>query len=1419
VTKQTTPAELLPPSAARYLPTELRAALHRGASSTTIAEALVHTTAVRYAVGTYLPRRLAHYQLADDAHTPWLHWFSGSLLFADVSGSTALAERLSALGREGTELVTGFLNDFLAAMIAVVEGHGGDLLYFGGDALLVLFQGEGHALVAAQAAMALQQAVRGFTRELPNIGLVSLRMRIGVESGQLALASVGDAEALRYLVLGAPVNGVAVAEARAQGGEVVLGPGAWAAAVRLHGQPVDDDYHRLSAVGSSIVAKPLPPPPPPDYNAPLTTIAAQVRDLDRLTPYLPPSLLARIIADPLRPLIEADLRPVTVVFIQVVGLGALAQQLPASEAARVLQTYIGAVQLVLRGFGGVINKLDVAEHGDKILALFGAPLAYEDHAERAVRAALALQEALQQVNAQIVEIVRGVASQQQPTAILLQRIGVNTGTVFAGNVGSDERKEYTVMGDAVNTAARILAHAHWGEAWLSPTTADAVAGRFRSTSLGPFALKGKSGATTLYRLDGEAQPVLIDDAPRGSLIGRAAELAQLVGRLEQACAGRGGALRLVGEAGVGKSHLVAALVQQAARLGAQSTTAPNFSYTANIPYTPWAEWLKQRCGIAPSDPAPQRAAKLSARLAELGPEAPEWLPLLADLVRLDVPENRLTRALDAQLRQERRFELLQRLILRAADEAPLLIVVEDMHWADTISLELWREIAAAATNAPLLLLGVHRPGLPIDEASLPDDVVQLDELSQTESYALLEARCGGSLPPEVGAQLIARAMGNPFYLEELLRALLERGLLAERNGNYTLTGNWERIELPDSLNGLLLARIDRLDEGWRNLLRVASVIGQRFPFDVLSNISNTAHQPLLRSLTGLTEHALIEAERLLPERVDVFRHALIHEVAYQSLLYARRRELHRRIGEYLERAHADALDDYYGLLAHHYRLSGERPKAVQYLLKAGDAARAIFANEDALQHYRWALDMLPPDDPQAWQARDALADVLAVTGRYSEALLAYDALLAPGANLPLSQRVEVQRKRGSVLEKQGRYAEALTELRAVERIVRQAPQAVAPLALPMLLADLATVLIRVGDYDEAIAACERGLGSIVRVSAGRDDELVEAQLHATVGTIHGMRGSYDTARHHFERSLAARATADDLAGLVVCHNNLGYLAQLQSDYPGAMQHYQVAEQHGRTLGMRYALYFASANAAYAAYCLGRYPEAETRAREALALCEQMHNRNGEALVLDTLGFIHYSRGDYQAARDAFERSLALHRSLGSSYQEGNTLAAGLALVANATGNPTQGLALAREALQRGEELGAQQLQLEALNASAEALLLLGQPHEAWQAAETAVRLARALGNRSDRAVALRLLGVAAAQLGEPADQFFAWSERLADQVGNPFQRARTQAAYGALLHRQGRLAPAAAYLKAAHATFLQLGSHAELAGVVALADL
>ncbi|NTV61989.1 MAG: AAA family ATPase, partial [Oscillochloris sp.] len=983
----------------RYLGADLADRLaSRPANRHDLFAAAAHLASVRYALSTYLPRRLFDRQMLGTSVQPWLEWVEGSLLFADVSGSTALAERLSALGREGTEIVTDTLNSYFGTMIQIIQSAGGDLITFGGDALLVLFEGDSHTHAATATALDLLRQLSDFQRHVPGVGTFPLSMHIGVERGRVALVSAGQPQALRYSAMGQTVNGVAQAEAYGGRGELVLGPHAWAVvAGEATGEQVAAGYMRVSDLRCVVPAAVLP------ADDALTTfslsalieVAAQI---DRIAPYLPNSLVLRILAEPQRPVVEADLRPVTVLFAQVLGLGTLVEHLPADQAAAVVDAFLQPIQVAVQQYGGFVNKLDLADEGDKLLAIFGAPMAYEDHAERAARAALAMQVALR----------NGFGGEALPDlASLKLRIGLNTGNVFAGNVGTPERKEYTVMGDAVNVAARVMSKTEWGEIRCSAATAALIKHALLCDAPQLVVVKGKAEPLELLRLMGQSARAPLNGAESLPLVGRAAELEWLCEHLAAARVGSGRVVRLSGEAGIGKSRLLTALIDTCPEL--RTIQVRCLSFNTNMPYAPWGELLEYLCGIDAADTRDVRIARLSAAMAAAGIVVEEWLSLLAELVGLEEEDSLIVRALDPQQRQARRFEMVTAIFhTTARAQGALLVAFDNLHWADQLSLDLWQHVAASISQEPIFLIGLHRGRLNWGGGLQGDAAAELElaSLSPADCARLLDSLADDTqLNSELRDQIILRAAGNPLFLEELLRALR-----SSDTGFDTL---------PDSLSGLLLARIDRLDERLRTILRVAAVIGQRFPVGVLKSVYLDEQAALLTQLAKLEAQELTSLEREIPEQIHLFRHGLMQEVVYQSLLYSRRRELHRRIAEYLENQYRDELalvEAEYGgdkrsylvqigrngsvisraarangaaifLLAHHYRHSDAPDRAVRYLLLAGHIARDDYANEQAIQSYLWALEALgdAPNDSRIWETREALGDVLCTLGRSDRA--------------------------------------------------------------------------------------------------------------------------------------------------------------------------------------------------------------------------------------------------------------------------------------------------------------------------------------------------------------------------------------------------------------------------------------------------
>ena len=1406
-----------------------------------------HLGSVLEIVKTYLPRRLVHqlltksFDFAQDkpgGSAEQGQMIEGTLLFADISGFTAMANALTfpdvaadsvmrAANKEGAEELTGIVNDIFSTMLQVVDSCGGDLLTFGGDALLILFTGENHPLVAVRAAQQMQAAMEPFAHTETSRGEFSLRVHIGVNSGRFLAASVGRLWATEqgptgreYVVTGRVVNDTARAEAVAGQGQIALGPGTLAAVREAFPSlvvPVSNGFGILDDTGGEVVAA-VQPVEAPSHVA---SLEETVRALDRLAPYLPVGLLPKIVVNPTQPEIEGEHRLVTVLFANLLGMSEIVEALGpegSDEAAAILDRYLSAMQEVVMRYEGMVNKVDLCDEGDKLMVLFGAPRAHEDDPQRAVRAALEMQEAIRPFYE--VPTLAGMFS-------LRQRIGIHTGMVFAGNVGSATRKEYTVMGDTVNLAARLMAAAEIGQVLISPTTRRYLDTGFICEDLSPVVVKGKPepvpvcAALGLRRDEGLARRA----ARHGPFVGRGAEMARLKELTGRVLGGQGQVVSIVGEAGVGKSRLVDELLAHAGGVGMQVLHGECVSYGSTIPYLPWIAVLREFFGWQADDDPATRREKLRAGLGAVDAELVQWLPIVAGVLGLSEPDTRLTRSLDARLRKERFFDIVVRLLRARAHQSPLLLLFEDLHWADPISLELLSHVARHCDDDPLLLLAVHRPTL--DRTAWKElghyTVIQLEELDAKERVELVSSLLNlPDLPPALRDMILAKAQGNPFYIEEVVHVLVDRGYLLPDDGRYRLVGELAGVEIPDTVRGVVMSRIDSLDEGSRNVLKVAACIDRIFPYSVLRAIYPwPILEEVLRCRLDILERVdLTPLKSPEPDLHYQFKHVLTQEVAYESLSYARRRELHGRVARYYEDIYAGRLEEAYDLLAYHYGRSGERAKALEYTLKAGDRAKAAFANDAAIRYYQEAIRLIKlgrrhtTNDLQLANAYLNLADVQALVGQYERATENYQAALeAGGTILSAEQRARIQRKAAMIFEKQGDYDAALEGLLAACATLEADPAGRTSRQMVRVLSDLGSVHMRKGNYQEAIRLGERALGVLDRLAEDRETLVSEGWVYTNLGVVYTVLGDYGRAEAFYGRGLRAREQAGDLYGIVLSYNNLGTLAYLQSDYERALAAYQRCLETARRIGYTYFVAMVYNNLGICYQSMGRYAEAIARHRDSLAIREEIGDRAGIANCYDDLGMAYHHLGEYDRALDYHRRSLEIHQATGHTLFVANSLI-NIAAVRVDQGDHQSAIAGAQRAVDILESLGSKMILSEACAVLARAYLAAGEVDAALRHGERALQVAQETGSQHDDGVAHHVLGrvYAARAAGEGETQsataartHFERALELLQGAGDMFELARCWRSYAEFLKTQGEDQEAARCTATASRIFRDLG--------------
>ncbi len=656
--------------------------------------------------------------------------------------------------------------------------------------------------------------------------------------------------------------------------------------------------------------------------------------------------------------LQGERRRVTVMFADIAGFTALADRADPEKVRNLVNGCFERLVPVVTKYGGTVEKFI----GDAIMAVFGVPSAHENDPERALRSALEMQEALAAFN---------VAHNTQ----LGVHIGLNTGLVIAGDVGTTDRKDYTVMGDAVNVASRLADAAQQGQVLVGPDTYRLTSHLFAFQAVGPLRLEGKDEPIPAYELLGrQGQTARLGALEaRGissPLVGREAEVAAFTGCIERLLGGQGSLVSIIAEAGLGKSRLAAEVRQQTTGQHLTWLEGRTLSYGQNISYWPFLEIIQTDAGITTEDGEEQRWEKLERRVNALFPdEAAEFLPYLATLLSLEVPGALAERVryLDSEAMGRQVFRTARRFLARLAMERPLVLVFEDMHWMDESSALLVEHLLPLAREVPMLICGVGRPDPETAAARLEAVAardyadcytrVRLEPLSRADSAQLVHNLVAiDDMPSRLRELILQKAEGNPFFLEEVIRVLIDLGgLVRDRGtGRWRVTAQAGQIAIPDTLQGVIMARIDRLEGEVRDVLKLASVIGRSFFYRVLKAIAE-AEQQLDRDLEELQALELVREKARIPELEYIFKHALVQEAAYESLLLQRRRELHRQVGECIEALFPDRLDEFYGLLSYHYTRAEEWAKAQEYLLKAGDQAGKIAADAEALAHYRQAL--------------------------------------------------------------------------------------------------------------------------------------------------------------------------------------------------------------------------------------------------------------------------------------------------------------------------------------------------------------------------------------------------------------------------------------------------------------------------------
>jgi class 3 adenylate cyclase/tetratricopeptide (TPR) repeat protein len=1038
---------------------------------------------------------------------------------------------------------------------------------------------------------------------------------------------------------------------------------------------IDEDGNILVWTGK--VAAPLPPASAP--------AAVQARPPDGgPRAYTPPHLAEKILMA--RPVLEGERKQVTVLFADLKDSTELIHGLDPEAAQQLLDPALHRMMDTVHRFEGTVNQV----LGDGIMALFGAPIAHEDHALRACYAALAMQAVMRSYTEDM-RRTRGLE--------LWMRVGLNSGEVVVRAIGNDLHMEYSAVGETTHLAARMEQLATPGSSRLTAATLRLVEGLVQVTALGPVPVKGLVEPVEVFELAGAgpARTRLQAFAVRGltPFVGRQAELAALHGALEQAGAGHGQVVAVIGEPGVGKSRLFAEFLASPRTEGWRILETHTVSYGQATPYLPIRDLLKAYFQLDDRDDERAIREKVDKCLTLDVALQPTRSAVLA---LLDMPVNDPEwQALGPSQRRLRTIDGVKRLLLRQSQVQPLLVSVENLHWIDAGTQAVLDSLIESLPTSCLLLLVNYRPEYQHGWGSKTYYTqLRLDPLPPASAEAFLAALLGGDISlASLTPLLIARTEGNPFFLEESIRTLVETEVLVGTRGAYRLVQPIQGMQVPATVQAVLAARIDRVPPEDKRLLQTAAVVGTDVPFALLRAIADVAEEALHRGLAHLQAAEFLYETRLFPEHAYTFKHALTHEVAYRSLLQERRRMLHARIVEAIEALAPDRLAEQVERLAHHALRGEVWDKALAYFQQAGEKAMARPAYREAVEYFEQALSALSylPETratrEQAVDLRLALRSALRPLGEFGRILVLLCEAEALAEALDDSRRLgRVSRFLINHFRLMGAYEHAIAAGKRALALAKaggdDVPHALANQELGYVYRDQ-------GDYRQAIDCFRQ---TVAALDAARHRErfgqlfLPAVVSRAYLTVCHAELGTFPVGRALGDEGLRIAEAVNHPASLMVASWGLGLLSLRQGDLLRALPRLEWAMGLCRdadipayfpvmaeALGAAYALAGRGADAVplltqaleqtmvmgtvghqtrcrlflgEAQILAGRLEEAHAVAERAWALAREHQERGHQAYVLCLLGKIasHRERPDSEQAETHYRQALTLAEELG-----------------------------------------------------------------------------------------------------------------------------------------------------------------------------
>jgi class 3 adenylate cyclase/tetratricopeptide (TPR) repeat protein len=917
--------------------------------------------------------------------------------------------------------------------------------------------------------------------------------------------------------------------------------------------------------------------------------------LDKIQRYLPKGITEKILSQ--RDKIEGERKQVTVMFCDMEGFTQLSERLGPEEVYSMMDEIYEILIHKVHDYEGTVNEMT----GDGIMALFGAPIALEDAPQRSIRSAMAIHREMARFSDKLKQEQKGIPP-------LKMRVGINTGPVVVGTLGNDLRVEFKAVGDTVNLASRMEELAEPGTSYVTEETFKLTEGFFRFEALGEKQVKGKEGPVKTYRvITPSTRRTRFDvSAERGltAFVGRERELELLLDGFERTKGGRGQAFSIIAEAGVGKSRLLYEFRKAVANEDVTFLEGKCLSYSRGVAYHPVIDILKSNFDIQEGDGDLGIREKVKRGLKVLGVDEASTLPYLLEL--LSVKDSGIDKIpMSPEARKERIIEALNRIVLKGSEIRPLIMAIEDLHWIDKSSEDSFKDLLDSITGARAFLIFTYRPEFVHTWGGRSyHGQVNLNRLSNQESLTIVSHLLGTQdIDRDLEKLILEKTEGVPFFIEEFIRSLQDLKIIERQDNKYFLAKDIKDLTIPSTLQDVIMARVDSLSEGAKEVLQAGSVIEREFSYELIKKVKGLPEQELLSHLSALKNSELLYERGIYPETTYIFKHALTREVVYDSILTKKRKKLHEQIGQAIEEICGENAVDYYGVLAEHFFEGENYEKGAEYSKLAAKRVLNMASLNYAIAHTKrrvTSLERLPRTD----EVKRKIIDARTTLGLYdvqmnyfAEAKEAIDPII----DLAVKQN----------------YKKRLSQIYTILGISNYA-------------------------FEDSFPDAVKHLGEALRISEEISDIVSFVLASYYLGVALCFDCEFERGFQYLEKSLNINVAANNLWATSLlkssiscyCHFNHG---KINSAYQTSKEAIQLAEKSADI----YSKAFAYTAHGMSLYGKGHLEEAKENLLRGVNFCQRINEFLWNAMAEFYLGDTHFEMGEYEKSIDHFSKAVLL----------------------------------------------------------------------------------------------------------------------------------------------------------------------------------